>query len=284
MREHLTHLKVNLRPHVKTAKSIDVLRRVLYEPRGGAEREPHGITVSTLKEAEYFFSNGVTDILYAVGIAPNKLDHIADLRRRGADVTLILDSLEAADMVAAKGEAIGMEYPALIEIDSDGHRSGIKPGDAVLLDIGTRLHGRKGTQLRGVMTHAGDSYNCATTDAIRALAERERAAVVQCADALRKAGLPCPIVSAGSTPTATFAKDLTGVSEVRVGVFMFFDLVMAGLGVCNLDDIALSVLTSVIGHQADRGWIITDAGPYQNRAELWGVPFKNPDGSWGRRN
>src|SRR4051812_23848941 len=142
MREHLIHLEVNLRPHVKTAKSIDVLRRVLYEPPGGAEREPHGITVSTLKEAEYFFSNGVTDILYAVGIAPNKLDHVADLRRRGADVTLILDSPEAADVVAAKGEAIGMEYPALIEIDSDGHRSGIKPGDAVLLDIGARLHGR----------------------------------------------------------------------------------------------------------------------------------------------
>jgi D-serine deaminase-like pyridoxal phosphate-dependent protein len=260
MREHLTHLKVNLRPHVKTAKSIDVLRRVLYEPPGGAEREPHGVTVSTLKEAEYFFSNGVTDILYAVGIAPNKLDHVADLRRRGADVTLILDSPQAADMVAAKGEAIGMEYPALIEIDSDSHRSGIKPGDAVLLEIGARLHSRKGTQLRGVMTHAGDSYNCATTDAIRALAERERAAVVQCADALRKAGLPCPIVSAGSTPTATFAKDLTGVTEIRVGVFMFFDLVMAGLGVCSLDDIALSVMTSVIGHQPDRGWIITDAG------------------------
>jgi len=41
---------------------------------------------------------------------------------------------------------------------------------------------------------------------------------------------------------------------------MFFDLFMAGLGVCQLDDIALSVLTSVIGHQPEKGWIITDAG------------------------
>ena len=47
---------------------------------------------------------------------------------------------------------------------------------------------------------------------------------------------------------------------MRAGVFMFYDLVMAGLGVCRIEDIALSVLTSVIGHQNDKGWIITDAG------------------------
>jgi D-serine deaminase-like pyridoxal phosphate-dependent protein len=64
----------------------------------------------------------------------------------------------------------------------------------------------------------------------------------------------------GSSPTATFAERLDGVTEVRAGVYMFFDLFMTGLGVCNIDDIALSVLTSVIGHQPDRNWIITDAG------------------------
>jgi D-serine deaminase-like pyridoxal phosphate-dependent protein len=260
MREHLTELKVALRPHVKTAKSIDVVRRALRDPPGGVEREPGGITVSTLKEAEYFFSNGVRDILYAVGIAPNKVQHIAELRRKGADVTVILDSVEAANIVAAKGEELGVEFPALIEIDSDGHRSGIKPGDSTLLDIGARLHERDGTRLRGVLTHAGDSYNCSSIDKIRALAERERAAVVQCAEALKGAGLPCPVISVGSTPTATFAERLDGVTEVRAGVFMFFDLVMAGLGVCTLDDIAVSVMTSVIGHQPDRNWIITDAG------------------------
>ena len=260
MRGHLNGLKVALRPHVKTAKSMDVVRRALEGPPGGVERDWSGITVSTLKEAEYFFSNGVTDILYAVGIAPNKLGHIAELRRKGADLTLVLDSAEAADIVAARGEALGVQFPVLIEIDSDGHRSGIRPGDAALLDIGARLHGREGTLLRGVMTHAGDSYNCGSIDQIRAMAERERAAVVQCADALKSAGLPCPVVSVGSTPTATFAERMEGVTEVRAGVYMFFDLVMAGLGVCTLDDIALSVMTSVIGHQSDRNWIITDAG------------------------
>ncbi|HEY2403238.1 MAG TPA: hypothetical protein VGI23_22990, partial [Steroidobacteraceae bacterium] len=61
-------------------------------------------------------------------------------------------------------------------------------------------------------------------------------------------------------PTATFAQNLRGITEVRAGVYMFHDLVMAGLGVCDIDDIALSVLVTVIGHQPERGWIITDGG------------------------
>jgi D-serine deaminase-like pyridoxal phosphate-dependent protein len=68
------------------------------------------------------------------------------------------------------------------------------------------------------------------------------------------------VVSVGSTPTALFARDFVGVTEVRAGVYVFFDLVMAGLGVCREDEIALSVLTSVIGHQAERGQLIVDAG------------------------
>jgi D-serine deaminase-like pyridoxal phosphate-dependent protein len=64
----------------------------------------------------------------------------------------------------------------------------------------------------------------------------------------------------GSTPTATFADSFEGVTEVRVGVYVFHDLVMAGLGVCGLDDIAVCVVGSVIGHQRDKNWLITDAG------------------------
>jgi D-serine deaminase-like pyridoxal phosphate-dependent protein len=68
------------------------------------------------------------------------------------------------------------------------------------------------------------------------------------------------VVSVGSTPTAYAARDLTGVTEVRAGVYMFGDLVQAGLGVIGVEDIALSVLATVIGHRRDKGWIIVDAG------------------------
>jgi D-serine deaminase-like pyridoxal phosphate-dependent protein len=238
MQGRMDGLGVRLRPHVKTTKSFDVLRRT----------SAASITVSTLKEAEYFLEHGVTDILYAVGIAPGKLAHAAALIQRGANLTLILDNLAAAHAARA--------LPVLIELDVDGHRSGVSPDSELLIDIAKTL----GSSLRGVMTHAGESYNCASTGAIVAMAEQERAGAVRAAERLRAAGFDVPIVSVGSTPTATFAANLTGVTEVRAGVYMFHDLVMAGLGVCDIDDIALSVLVTVIGHQPERGWIITDGG------------------------
>ena len=252
MRAHLDKLGVALRTHVKTAKSIDVTRRVQRSPQ-----DP--ITVSTLKEADYFFGHGIMDILYAVGLTPNKLDHVTQLRKRGAQLSVILDNAEAANAVAAHARATKDRIPVLMEIDCDGHRSGIVPGDPALIDVG-RIVAEGGCELRGVMTHAGDSYNSDSVEAIKAMAVRERDAVVNSAKALRASGLPCPIVSVGSTPTATYAEDLGGVTEVRAGVFVFFDLMMAGLGVCGVGDIATSVLGAVIGHQRDKGWIVVDAG------------------------
>lgn len=251
--ERMKKLGVKLRPHGKTAKNIDIINMALKGQAGG-------ITVSTLKEAEYYFSHGITDIFYAVGIVPVKLDRVAKLIKDGAVITLLLDSIEQAKFVASKGREHGLTIPVLIELDCDGHRSGVAEGDPLLLEIGHLVNSEKGVSLSGVLTHAGESYQCKSTGEIRAIAETERRVAVACADLLRQNNLPCPVVSVGSTPTAMFADDLNGVTEVRAGVFMFHDLVMAGLGVCNINEIAVSVLTSVIGHQRHKGWVITDAG------------------------
>lgn len=245
-------LGVTLRPHLKTAKSVDVARRVLTGGSGPA-------TVSTLAEAEVFAAAGVQDILYAVGIAPQKLPRVLELRAHGCDLVILIDSLAQAQAVAEAAQAAGQPIPALIEIDSDGHRGGLRAGDPELIEIGRRLHD-SGAELRGVMTHAGESYGVDGSAAHAVFAGKERDATVAAARALREAGLPCPVVSVGSTPTAHAAEDLSGVTELRAGVYMFFDLVMAGIGVCDTNDIALSVLTTVIGHQHDRGWVLVDAG------------------------
>ncbi|EDQ03209.1 hypothetical protein OIHEL45_19411, partial [Sulfitobacter indolifex HEL-45] len=140
---HADALGVALRPHLKTAKSIDVARRLA----GGT---PGPITVSTLAEAEVFFAAGHSDILYAVGIAPQKLKRIQALREKGCDLVVILDN-EAQAQAAAEASV-----PAMIEIDSDGHRGGLRAEDPALLQVGRILHDAE--CLRGVMTHAGESY------------------------------------------------------------------------------------------------------------------------------
>lgn len=77
---------------------------------------------------------------------------------------------------------------------------------------------------------------------------------------LRAQGHACPIVSIGSTPTAHFAQNLDGITELRAGVYMFFDLVQHGIGVCAREDIAVSVLATVIGSKPEKGWVLVDAG------------------------
>ncbi len=252
LRDRLAPMGVPLRPHLKTAKSIEVAVRAMASPQGPA-------TVSTLKEAEFFASAGVRDIIYAVGITPCKLKKVIELRQSGVDLAVILDTVEQAEAVALASRTDGLAIPALIEIDCDGHRSGVPPQDSErLLSIGRAIV--QGGELRGVLTHAGGSYAARGATALREAAETERRSVVDAANILRDAGLPCPVVSVGSTPTAHYATDLSGVTEVRAGVFVFFDLVMAGIGICEIDDIAMSVLATVIGHQREKGWILIDAG------------------------
>jgi len=253
MNQRVRELGVELRPHVKTAKCRQVLDRV-FEGRRGP------ITVSTLREAEYFLEDGYCDIIYAVGIAPNKLDHVHALQQAGAELTLLLDSVAQASALAEGARRLDTHFAFLIEIDCDGHRAGIAPGDAALLEIAECARATANVELRGVLTHAGAAYDCRGEAALRAMAQRERDAVVLASERLRTAGHSCSVVSVGSTPTACFAENLDGVTELRAGAYMFMDLVMVGLGVCSLDDIAISVACSVIGHQPAKGWLITDGG------------------------
>ncbi len=252
MQERMDALGVRFRPHVKTSKCLPVVQAQLA---AGAQ----GITVSTLKEADQFFGAGIADILYAVGIVPSRLPQVLALRRRGCDLKIITDSVAGAQAIATFGRAQGEAFEVWIEIDVDGHRSGIPPEGDALLATGRTLH-EGGMRLGGVMAHAGSSYDVDDPEALRRIAEQERAGTVRAAERLRQAGLPCPVVSVGSTPTALSARALGGVAEVRAGVYVFFDLVMHNVGVCGTRDIALSVLTTVIGHQEEKGWAIVDAG------------------------
>ena len=239
-----------LSPHVKTLKSVEAA--AIYAPLGSR------ITVSTLREAEVFAKAGYQDIFYAVGITPNKLGRAAQLVKNGTDLTLLVDTVDAAKAVSDASKKFDVALSAMIEIDVDGHRAGLVWDSDALLPIAKAL--TVSGQLRGVATHAGGSYNGTSLDDIADVAERERAMTVSAAERLRAAGYEVPDVSVGSTPTALMARNHSGVTELRAGVYATFDLVMVGLGLCAIEDIAMSVLISVTGHQLDKGWVLIDAG------------------------
>jgi D-serine deaminase-like pyridoxal phosphate-dependent protein len=243
MASALARLNVPLRPHMKTAKSIEVARLA-------TAGQPGGIAVSTLAEAEYFLGHGITDVLYAVGITPRKLDQVCKLNAAGAQIIVITDDPAMADTIGA--------HPSpprtLIEIDSGEERGGVHPDSILLLELAARL----GPCLTGVMTHAGHSYACRSVREIEAVAEIERASVTRAAARLREAGYAIDIVSAGSSPTARHAENFAGVTEIRAGVYMFGDLFQAEIETHGADAIAVTVLTSVIGRRPGR--ILVDAG------------------------
>ena len=232
-----------LRPHMKTAKSIDVARLAI-------SGQPGGITVSTLAEAEYFASHGINDILYAVGVTPGKLDQVAKLNAKGATVTVITDDPLAADAIAAHGSNI----KALIEIDCGEQRGGVRVDQDLISELAKRL----GARLTGVMTHAGHSYQGRGVAEIAQIAELERSHVVYAAQRLRAEGHGITIVSAGSSPTGRHAETMNGLTEFRAGVYMFGDLFQAEIETHARDAIALTVLTSVIGRPPNR--LLIDAG------------------------
>lgn len=250
-RDRAARLGVTLRPHLKTHKSIDVARRQMLSPEGPA-------TVSTLAEARYFAEHGVKDLIYAVGIAPQKLADVAAIRALGCDLKIILDNVAAAEAVSAYCRAHDVTVPVLIEVDCDGHRSGVRPESGLLIDIARALEG--GAELAGVLTHAGASYDVENLAVIRRAAQNERDGIVAAANRLRGAGFEVRIVSVGSTPTMTFAEDETGVTEIRAGVYALGDLFMMNLGVVPMARIAGTVLCTVIGHQPEKGQVIVDAG------------------------
>ncbi|HEY8611564.1 MAG TPA: alanine racemase [Roseomonas sp.] len=250
LRDRAAALGVTFRPHFKTAKSVEVAL-VSHGGKAGPA------TVSTIKEAEALASAGASsDILLAATAIPARLPRAEALvRKHGTRLILVLDSPEMAGML---DDAATAPHEVLVEVDSGEHRAGVPPERA--LAVARAIHGSRNLRLAGVMTHGGHSYGSADPEKIAEIAESERVATVSAAEAIRAAGMPAPIVSVGSSPTLLHARHLEGVTEVRAGVALFWDLAQMSRGMCGWDDLALSVLSTVIGHNRATRSLVLDAG------------------------
>lgn len=275
MRARCAQLDVALRPHLKTAKSVDVARIA-----AGGECGP--ITVSTLAEAEYFAAAGWRDILYAATITPSKLARVHRIQSEHAALVLILlDDRKAAAAVANEAAMLGGDFAVLIEVDCGEHRSGVAPASPEMVELAETI--RAATpylRLEGVMTHAGHSYALDIPSDIAALAETERKAAVSSAEMLRAHGHTCATVSVGSTPTLLLAEHLSGVTEARAGIYLFWDLAQLSRGICAEADIAVSVVATVIGHQHSGPSLVLDAGALALSKDVGANRFM-PDAGYG---
>jgi len=242
-----------LRPHVKTHKTLEGARLQL-----GAETGP--ITVSTLAEAEFFADGGFRDITWAVPIAPSKIGRAATLATRIDRLNLLVDHVDSVDALDAFASSSSTGFDVFLKVDCGTHRAGVDPESAASIALVERIVASPHLRFRGLLTHAGHSYDVDSVEAIREIAAEEAACLTRFAGKLQVAGIGVETRSIGSTPTCSVVERLPGVEEARPGNYVFFDAVQTGLGSCTLEDCAASVIVSVIGHYPERAAIVTDGG------------------------
>jgi D-serine deaminase-like pyridoxal phosphate-dependent protein len=228
---------VRLRPHAKTHKSPAVARRQL-------EHGAAGLTVATLQEAEVMADAGVRDILVAhppVGRA--KLARLAHLAARVERLAVSLDDVELAAAIPA-----GVEV--LWEVDTGLHRIGTAAGEPTVAAVCRVVAAIGHERFRGILTHGGQAYRATGEAELRTAAAEESEGLAATAAKLRAAGVEVREVSVGSTPTAGFAPEFEGVTEIRPGTYVYGDAGQVTLGTHAIEDCALAVVGTVISAPA----------------------------------
>ena len=238
-----------LRPHAKTHKSLRVARMQL--DAGAA-----GICVATVGEAEVMRAGGIDDILIAYNIiGAGKLSRLQPVCADGG-ITLTSDSIEVAEGYSRLARIVGRTLPVLLEIDSGMKRTGIPPETAG--QVGCKIAALPGIELTGILTHAGHAHDVSTQSDIEAVARNEARVMQRAAQELTSQGIDVRVVSAGSTITAPYLAADDGVTEIRPGTYVFNDLRTLEMYSCTPDQIAATILATVVSVREDR--IVLDAG------------------------
>uniref|UniRef100_A0A8C3G2Y4 Zgc:162816 n=1 Tax=Cyclopterus lumpus TaxID=8103 RepID=A0A8C3G2Y4_CYCLU len=223
MIERCQNLGVQLRPHMKTHKTLECADILT----GGSRR---CIVVSTLAEACFYADHGFDDILYAYSLPFDKVERCAALAERLDLFQVLLDHPHALDQLIKRP---------------------LKDG---------RLWRTEGAELTGVYAHCGNTYNCRGVEQIQAVAQETTDLTLQFMEKLKAAGVTCKS-SIGSTPSCSHpVKDMAQLSEVHPGNYGFYDVQQSVIGSCTLKDVAVRVLTRVIGHCPHRNQLLIDCG------------------------
>jgi len=232
---------VKLRPHVKTHKVPTIAH---WQIDAGAS----GITVAKVGEAEVFAANGCNDIFIAYPIiGTEKWQRAANLAR-SCTITVGIDSEIGARGLSSAAQAAGSVIRVRVEIDLGMKRSGIQPEQVEAFC--KLVQTLPGLELDGIFTFRSVFFAAAGGRSAAELGKEEGEIMLGIAEQLRSAGIPIREISLGSTPTAREAAQVAGVTEVRPGTYVFGDYMMAERGVIRYEDVALSILCTVVSRPA----------------------------------
>jgi len=236
------------RPHIKTHKSLEIARMQL-------DAGARGLTVATLREAEVM-STLTSDLLLAyppVGAA--KLERLIRLPA-SLDLKVALDSAEVLESVADAAAAAGRVIGILVEQDVGLGRVGVQTS-AEVVRLATLASSSRGVEFRGLMFYPGHirMQQDEQADPLAHVYER----LTDTYTALDAADLGPEIVSGGSTPTLWHSHEFPGLTEIRSGSCIFFDREGLAVGVASHDDLAYTVLATVVS-TAVPGHAVVDSG------------------------
>jgi D-serine deaminase-like pyridoxal phosphate-dependent protein len=242
---------IRLRPHTKTHKSPLVAQWQI-------DRGAIGICCAKLGEAEVFADAGVKDIRLPYPINPSNAARVLALLDR-THLSFIVDHPAVAKQWSDAMVRAGQQVDVLVKIDVGFHRCGIDPDTRDVLPMIKEVAALPGLRLKGLLSHAGQTYHAHSEDGLRIMAQAEAQTMGDIAERCRKNGVPVEEVSAGATPPARFSIQQKEFTEYRPGNYVYFDRTQVALGAATLDDCALTVLATVVSKPAaDR--IIFDSG------------------------
>ncbi len=241
---------VAYRPHIKTHKSTNIAKRQMA---AGAV----GLTVATVGEAEVMADSGIPSILLAYPISKQeKLERIQPLLEQ-TEMIITVDSVEQAKILNNYFTEYNQKVQVWIKVNTGLNRCGVEPDEEVL-ELAKQIQTLPQLELTGIFTHAGHSYAATTEVELLDIAEYEADAIVSSALLCEEEGINIPHRSIGSTPTFKIGGKIDGITEIRPGNAVFYDMIQVGLGVATIKECALTVLASV-GSIKD-GRIVIDAG------------------------
>jgi D-serine deaminase-like pyridoxal phosphate-dependent protein len=234
---------IQVRPHVKIHKSVDVAKRQIAE---GAI----GLTCATIAEAELMSGAGIKHVLWTKQPAStNNISRAVALSKRDPTFMFVVDDPEVADWVEEAAAAKSARLKIGVSVFAGMTRQGIANGQPAV-DLAQKVAGSKRMSFEGFMAYSGGAAHTKTWAARRKKSADDLAGVRETVELARKAGLPVNFVSGGSTGTYNIDKE-NGLTELEAGSYVFMDTAYFGIGGKGDDAVykdfqgALTVLTTV---------------------------------------